>query len=194
MYRQWPIAFGFIAAALAVMAGLRAGGLDILGWQLAARWTARVGFPIFLAAYLGSTLVRVMPASWSRALARDRRSWGLGFAASHTVHLAALVMVLRLSPEPRTIASLIPGGIAYAFIFAMAVTSNQTAMRALGRNWKRLHTAGIHVIWLIFTLAYAKRIPDMETRAIGITMTALALAALALRVAARRGRTATLPA
>lgn len=194
MYRQWPIAFGFIAAALAVMAGLRAGGLDILGWQLAARWTARVGFPIFLAAYLGSTLVRVMPAPWSRALAGDRRSWGLGFAASHTVHLAALVMALRLSPEPRTIASLIPGGIAYVFIFAMAATSNQTAMRALGRNWKRLHTAGIHVIWLIFTLAYAKRIPDMETRAIGITMTALALAALALRIAARRRRTAALPA
>ncbi|OYX91802.1 MAG: hypothetical protein B7Y74_13650, partial [Novosphingobium sp. 35-62-5] len=57
-----------------------------------------------------------------------------------------------------------------------------------GRNWKRLHSTGIHVIWLIYTLAYAKRIPVPDTRAIGITMTTLAITALIIRLAARRNR------
>lgn len=186
MARKWPIAFGMMLSLLALGAGLPVGATPHESWHLAARWTARVGFPVFLLTYLAWSLVRLSPAPWSRALARDRRSWGLGFAASHTIHLVALVAAIRLDPEPRTLASLIPGGTAYVFILAMALTSSNTAMRALGRNWKRLHSAGIHVIWLIFTLAYAKRIPVPETRAIGVTMTTLALAALLLRTLARR--------
>lgn len=186
MARKWPIAFGLMLSLLALGAGLAVGETPHESWHLAARWTARVGFPVFLLTYLASSLIRLSPAPWSRALARDRRSWGLGFAASHTIHLVALFAAIRLDPEPRTLASLIPGGTAYVFILAMALTSSNTEMRALGRNWKRLHSAGIHVIWLIFTLAYAKRIPVPETRAIGVTMTTLALAALLLRILARR--------
>lgn len=190
MASRWPLALGLLAGLGTLAAGLLSGETAFEQWHLAARWTARAGFGLFLATYLASSLVRLSPAPWSRALARDRRWWGLGFAASHTVHLAALVMALSLTPEPRSFASLIPGGTAYVFILAMALTSNGAAMRALGRNWKRLHTTGIHVIWLIYTLAYAKRIPAAETRAIGLVMTTLALAALALRIAARRRRSA----
>jgi len=188
MARKWPTVFGLTVAILALVAGLQLGTTTLEQWQHAARWTARVGFPIFLATYLASSLYSVYPAPWSRALARDRRWWGLGFAASHTVHLVALILATTLNPQPRTVASLIPGSIAYIFILLMALTSSKTAMRALGRNWKRLHTTGIHVIWLIYTLAYAKRIPVPETRAIGITMTTLAIAALIIRLAARRNR------
>lgn len=63
-------------------------------------------------------------------------------------------------------------------------------MRKLGRNWKRLHTAGIHYLWLIFTLTYAIRVVDPETRVEGVIGTALALGALGLRIAARRRQTA----
>ncbi|SMC91321.1 hypothetical protein [Novosphingobium sp. B1] len=188
MSRKWPMALGMALSLMALGSGLAAGTTDQQGWHLAARWTARASFPIFLLTYLASSLVRLQPAPWSRAIARDRRWWGLGFAASHTVHLVALIMALSLDPEPRTPASLIPGGTAYVFILAMALTSSSAAMRALGRNWKRLHSAGIHVIWLIFALAYAKRIPAPETRAIGLTMTMLALTALLLRMLARRRR------
>lgn len=188
MARKWPMTLGLALSLLALAAGLAAGTTQHESWHLAARWTARVGFPIFLLTYLASSLFRLSPAPWSRALVRDRRWWGLGFAASHTVHLVALVVAVSLDPEPRTLASLVPGSLAYMFILAMALTSNNAAMRALGRNWKRLHTTGIHVIWLIFTLAYAKRIPMPETRAIGLAMTTLALLALLLRVLAYRRR------
>jgi DMSO/TMAO reductase YedYZ heme-binding membrane subunit len=184
------MAMGLALSLLALTTGLAAGATQQESWHLAARWTARVGFPVFLLTYLASSLVRLSPAPWSRALARDRRWWGLGFAVSHTVHLVALIVATSLDPEPRTFASLIPGGTAYIFILTMALTSSNAAMRMMGRNWKRLHTAGIHVIWLIFTLAYAKRIPVPETRAIGLTMTTLALAALLLRALALRLRKA----
>ena len=191
MARKWPMALGLALSLLVLAAGLAAGTTQHESWHLAARWTARVGFPIFLLTYLASSLFRLSPAPWSRALVRDRRWWGLGFAASHTVHLVALVVAVSLDPEPRTLASLVPGSLAYLFILAMALTSSSAAMRALGRNWKRLHTTGIHVIWLIFTLAYAKRIPMPETRAIGLTMTTLALMALLVRVLAYRRRSTT---
>ena len=95
-----------------------------------------------------------------------------------------------MSSETRTLASLIPGGLAYLFIFAMALTSNDAAMRALGKNWKRLHTVGIHYIWLIFTLAYAGRIFEPGTRVEGLIAVPLALAALGLRIASRRRKAA----
>lgn len=68
----------------------------------------------------------------------------------------------------------------------MALTSSDAAMKALGANWKRLHRTGIHVIWLVFTLAYAKRIPEADTMITGLVGTALCLLAAGLRLAAWR--------
>lgn len=186
--RRWPVLVGLTLSLLAIAAGFQMGTDRVEDWQLAARWTARVGFPVFLLVYLASSLAKLSPGPLTRPLHRDRRWWGLGFAASHTVHLVALVTFLRISGEPRTLASLIPGGLAYVMILAMAATSNQPAMRAMGHNWKRLHRFGIHYIWLIFTLAYAGRILTPETRLTGIVGTSLGLGALALRLAARAKR------
>jgi methionine sulfoxide reductase heme-binding subunit len=186
--RQWPLALGIALASAAIFVGFQVGGTPVEQWQLAARWTARVGFPVFLVTYSASSLAKLWPSPTTRALWQNRRWWGLGFAASHTIHLYALVTYLRMSSETRTLASLIPGGLAYVFIFAMALTSNDAAMRALGKNWKRLHTVGIHYIWMIFTLAYAGRLLKPETRVEALVAVPMALAALGLRIAARRRR------
>ena len=183
---QWPLLIGLIIGLAAMLVGMASAILPVDGWELAARWTARVGFPLFLLVYLASSLVRLWPGGWRRTVLRDRRFWGLGFAACHTVHLFALAVFLKLGDETRPIAALIPGALAYALLYAMAATSTDAAMRKLGRNWKRLHSLGIHYLWLIFTLAYAVRILDVETRVEGVIGTALALAALGLRIAARR--------
>jgi sulfoxide reductase heme-binding subunit YedZ len=184
--RQWPLALGITLASAAIFGGFQVGISEVEQWKLAARWTARVGFPVFLITYSASSLAKLWPSPTTRALWQNRRWWGLGFAASHTIHLYALVTYLRMSSEERTLVSLIPGGIAYLFIFAMALTSNDAAMRALGKNWKRLHTVGIHYIWLIFTLAYAGRLFEPQTRAEALVAVPLALAALGLRLAAKR--------
>lgn len=40
--------------------------------------------------------------------------------------------------------------LAYVLFWNTAATSNNFSMRRLGRWWKRLHTFGMHYIWLIF--------------------------------------------
>lgn len=185
MSRRWPRLLGLIAGLGAIALGLLTGSELADQWSRAARWTARVGLPIFLIAFTASSLAKLWPNRVTRSLWQNRRWWGLGFAACHTAHLYALVRYLEISGEDRPLPALAAGGLAYVLMFAMAATSNDTAMKTLGRNWKRLHTAGSYYLWLIFTLSYALRLADPGTLPEEIYGVTLCLAALALRVTAR---------
>jgi len=191
MARRWPMLLGLLLGLVALYLGLSTGTDQADAWGRAARWTARIGLPIFLLTYAASSLAKFWPSELTRTLWRDRRWWGLGFAACHTVHLYALLKALEASGEQRTIGSLVPGGTAYLLIFLMAITSNDAAMRALGKNWKRLHRFGIHYVWFIFTAAYGGRLMEAKTRPEAIYGITLCLIALAIRIAAlRKGKPA----
>jgi DMSO/TMAO reductase YedYZ heme-binding membrane subunit len=186
--------FGLFLGFAALFIGLRVGADTVESWRLAARWTARVGFPLFILAYAASSLGRLWPSPLTRALWRDRRWWGLGFAAAHTVHLGALLKFLQVSGETRPLAVLLVAGTGYALMFAMALTSNEAAMRALGKNWRRLHSLGIHWLWFVFFASYAGRIMKPESMMTGLVGTSVAVLALGLRIAVwlkGRNRTAT---
>lgn len=196
--RTWPMELGLLVGLAALLLGLAIGGHGgpdgLEGWHKAARWTARAGFPLLILTYSASSLGRLWPGSLTRSLWRDRRWWGLGFAACHTVHLFALVTLLRLAHTSPVHITLVVGGAGYVLLLAMVLTSNQAAMRALGRNWKRLHALGIHWLWLVFFLSYLKRITLPAAHVEGVIGTAIALLALGLRIAVmvrdRRGRAA----
>jgi methionine sulfoxide reductase heme-binding subunit len=186
--KSTPLLIGLLAGLGAIAVAFLAGGSDADVALHAARWTARAALPLFLMVYLASSLLRLWPSETSRALVRRRRQWGLGFALAHTIHLAALainVLIFGPSREPET---LIGGGLAYMLIFLMALTSNDWSMKKLGRNWKRLHIAGIHYIWLIFAISYASRLGDQEKFMTGAVFTPILLGALVLRLYARFGR------
>ena len=184
MKHRWPILFGFLISLTAVLAGLHYGADRIEGWQLAARWTARVGFPIFILTYSASSLGRLWHSPLTRTIWRDRRWWGLGFAAAHTVHLYALMTYLRVSGDTRPLPVLLGGGFGYVLLYAMVLTSDDAAMRALGKNWKRLHTLGIHWLWAVFFISYLGRVFKPESLMTGLVGTAIALSALGFRIAA----------
>ncbi len=183
-FRRWPLGMGLLTAMLAVEVGLAATPDWIEGWRLAARWTARVGFPIFILTYSASALLRLWPNMLTKALVRDRRWWGLGFAASHTIHLAALVTYLQLTGEPPLVQTLLGGGLAYVLLYAMALTSNDAAQRAMGRAWKRLHTIGIHWLWAVFVFTYGGRVAAGDEMPYAGICVAVAFAALGLRITA----------
>jgi methionine sulfoxide reductase heme-binding subunit len=195
MAKQWPMLLGLVAGLLALWAGLRADSDPVEGWLLAARWTARVGFPIFIVTYAASSLAKLWPGSLTRSLWQGRRWWGLGFAASHTVHLYALITYNRIAGHDVSTQTLIGGGGAYVILYLMALTSNEAAMRTLGRNWKRLHKLGIHWLWFIFTFSYFGRVAEGKEMPYAGIVLAVALAALGLRIAAwtkgRRPRAAS---
>lgn len=171
------------AGGTAVLLGLASAPTDVEGWRLAARWTARVSFLIFMPVYVASAWYRLAPGELSRGLMRRRRAMGLAFATAHTIHLGALVTFLTLSGEPRPAETLVVGGGAYLTMFAMAATSNDAAVRALGKNWKRLHAFGIHYLWFVFAFSYAAR--TLGGDASYAPLLALALGGLGLRGVAR---------
>ncbi len=189
--RSTPLLLGLLAGLSAVAAGWLAGAEAAERAGLAARWTARAGLPLFLVAFLASTLARRWPRPATRALLRRRRQWGLGFALAHTIHLAALGINVIIYAPGRTWQSLAGGGLAYAILYLMALTSTDGWQRRLGKWWRRLHRFGLYYIWFIFTASYAGRAfgSDPDKRIVGIVFGAIMIAALALRLWPLRSRT-----
>ena len=184
--RMLPLLIGAIVGAAAIWLAFETGDSRTHDWQLAASWTARVGFPIFLITYSASSVYRVFPGAVTRAILRNRRYWGLGFAVTHSIHLYALITYLRVSATEVDTPTLIGGGFAYAMLYAMALTSNNWAMMRLDRNWKRLHRIGIHSLWAVFIFTYFGRALSADHQIEGRIALALAFTALALRLMPRR--------
>ncbi len=182
MPRRWPLLLGLVLGLAAIQLGLQSGSDETEAWQLAARWTARAGFPLLIVTYSASSLARLKRNGLTKALMRDRRWWGIGFAACHTTHLFALWRYLTLSGEHPPMPVLIGGGAAYALLYAMVLTSNAASIRVLGRNWKLLHRAGIHYLWVVFALNYVGAMFTPDKQAIGLIYGPVALAGLGLRI------------
>ncbi len=174
-----------VGAGLVLGIGLLMAETPLESWQLAARYTARLAFPIFWLAFTASAWTRLAPGAGTRTLLRLRRRIGLAFAAAHTVHLGALTQATLLSGQAPDLATLVVGGGAFAMMFAMAATSSDAAQRALGRHWRTLHRVGAHWIWFVFAFSYGGRTfsPDGFSPGYAVFFAA-ALAALGLRVAA----------
>jgi len=176
MSKYGPLWLGFILGLIAILLGILNGSDADEGWQLAARWTARASFPLFIITFIASSVAYFFPRPWSKALLRNRRWWGLGFASCFGLHLVALcVFNWRIGDFPPV--GLIDAGVlTYTLLLAMVLTSNRTAQRWLGRKWKWLHSTGMWVFLLIFGQPGTGLVPM-------IYMT-VALAALLLRLAA----------
>ncbi len=184
--RSGPLLIGGGLAGLALLVGFWLGPDEETGWLLAARYTARASFAVFLIAYSASSLLRLWPNGMTKALVRYRRQWGLGFALAHTIHLAALAYYNIIILNMPGLQSLIGGGLAYGLMFVMAATSNNASMHVMGRWWKRVHIAGIHWIWFVFTISYFGRLFDPNRWAQGAMLFPLCMAALGLRMWAWR--------
>jgi len=185
-----PIAIAIatgLALAIATAAYLTHDGWTYEGAAAAARLTARNSFLWFLAAWSASALARLWPGGWRTALLRRRRSVGLGFAASHTVHLGALLIALFVFGHGTKLVTIIGGGTGYLFVLAMAVTSNDASVRRLGpRRWRLLHATGGYVIAGIFAFSYLGRVKADPW--LGVPMMTLIGLAAALRILAWVGK------
>lgn len=89
-------------------------------------------------------LRRLLPKQrWTAWLIRQRRYLGVATFAYAVPHLVAYVV--RLGDDiPRIVAEglepgMLTGWVAMVIFLALAVTSNDTSVRKLGRRWKALH-------------------------------------------------------
>lgn len=186
---SWLFATTVVASLATVIGPLIVFGVSERGLQLAARYTVRVSFPLFLLAYLTGPFVALWRTNLTRWLQKHRRYIGLSFAIAHTIHLGALTgyfVFIGVSPDAAT---LIGGGLAYALMFAMAATSNDWSVKKLGANWRRLHSVGLHYLWFIFLITYMGRLSGGEGGdttedlvVVGIVGSALVFGALLIRL------------
>jgi len=144
------------------LAALQAAGWSEEAVRIVVRMSAKVAVVLFSLTFSASALVSLFPSSATKELLRNRRYLGLSFALAHTTHLMGLATLALAFPEPFVseleIPRLIPGGLAYVFLFALALTSNDAAVAKLGRaNWRRLHLTGCWVIEIIFAASYVPR-------------------------------------
>ena len=68
--------------------------MDEMIIRVAIRTTARISFVLFLGAFLGNTLYRLVPAAATRWLKENKDGFILGFAGSHLAFILALLAAL----------------------------------------------------------------------------------------------------
>jgi len=172
---------GLLSLGLLALAGLvLALQPDVAGVRMVIRLTARTSLVLFLLALTASAAARLWPGPWTRWQLRNRRYLGLGFAASHAIHLAAIVAFANLDPAgfhgASGMGNIITGGLAYLFIAAMSATSFDAAAAWLGpKAWGWLHRAGIHYLWLSFLFSFGRRIPMSPGYVLPVVLLLLAM-------------------
>jgi methionine sulfoxide reductase heme-binding subunit len=134
-------------------------GQSIEAAQAFTRFTARISLLIFAVVFSASALHKIFRNQYTAELLRNRRYFGISFAYSHTVHLLAIIIFLRLSGDEAPMLSVVFGGFAYLLTYAMAFTSNDWSVKKLGaKSWKALHKTGTFYIWFIFFITYLRRL------------------------------------
>lgn len=181
----WTATLAVTLIAFAV-AGLE--GFDVEGVRAAIRATARTSFVLFCLAYGATAFVHFRPNPLTHWTRRNRRHLGLSFAASHGVHALAILSLGLVAPDlfrqEVRLAMLIPGGIGYLFILAMAATSFDRTAAAIGpRAWRLLHVFGAFYIWVGFLNGFGSRAIAHPSY---WGFVAVLLAIMALRLAASR--------
>ena len=122
--------------------------------------TARVTFVFFLCAFTGNALRDLRPGRISLWLARRHDHFLVAQAASHTVHLAAIIAFFRLVGWSKLqLAVLIGGGSVYLMIYALGVTAlNRLRSGGQASGPMRFEGFALYAIWAIFALAFVPRI------------------------------------
>ena len=152
-----------LTVALLALAGLQLAvwGAGEDGVRVLVRSSARSSVLLFALAFTASSLRAFWQNGTTKWLLANRRYLGISYAVSHAIHLLALVALYRVSSDFKgslNAVTLVGGGIAYAFTAAMALTSNDASVAALGHErWRRLHTVGGWYIWIIFAQSYLPR-------------------------------------
>lgn len=129
-------------------------------------------------------------AAWVRGLLRRRRHLGVaafGYSLLHTVVYIQRHPELAFILEDASEFAMWTGWLAFFLMLALALTSNDAAVRLLGRGWKRLH----RVVYLAAALVFVHWIFSAFDPTVGYIHLGVLVALEALRLAlpffARRG-------
>ena len=113
------------------------------------RGTALISMLFFMVTYSARPLY-VLGATFMRPLVIHRRYFGLSAAMAHGYHTVFVILYLQMSSLSESSLAIFVAGPGLLIYLAMACTSNDASIRVLGKNWKYLHSFGMHYLWLIY--------------------------------------------
>lgn len=182
----WILSLGLLLMSTWMLVAYGTGEEGVRTW---IRATARSSAALFLLTFLARPLHQLWRNDRTRFLMKNRRHVGVSVGVSHFLHLIGILWLVEAWPEASAVdpVTLVFGGLGFAFLFAMALTSSNAAVAALGRNWRRLHKTGAWYAWFIFALTF---IPQSGWTPLYVVAVAAFVGAALLRLALhlRRGR------
>ena len=116
--------------------------------------------PWLYVAFAASSLHALFPGQFSRWLLRNRKYFGMCFAAAMAWQAFFILWMITVHTDfyvdvVYRLRSTIEGVAGYAFLLAMTVTSFPRGRRLLNaRQWRLLHLTGIYVLWVYAFNAY----------------------------------------
>jgi len=136
-----PLLWALLAAPAAHMI-YRLIGEDMLPDELvgpSGEWAARLIILALMLTPLAMLLPRARPIGW---LVRRRRAFGVAafcYALLHLAFYVAEMETLNNILAELSLSGIWTGWAALLLMLPLALTSNDAAVRALGRGWKKLH-------------------------------------------------------
>jgi len=155
------------------------------------RTSVRFSAPWVIVAFAVSSLWALFPNALTSWLMRNRRMFGLCFAACLGWQ-AVFITWMLVGQWDFYMETIHPAGdlpvrlVAYAILLAMTVTSFAAPRRKLGpKAWRVLHTFGIYAMWLTIWGTYAEVLfVEENVPIVAYVYAATGLAAWMLRIAA----------
>lgn len=166
MKNRWLNGYGLLALitlamSLVVLASMAGRNLvDPADISSLIAVSVRLAVPWLYVAFAASSLVVLFPGTVSRWILRNRRIFGLGFAAAMGWQLFFIVWLvaghfdyyLQEAYSYVDLAVQIPG---YLVLIPMTITSFPAGRRLLSPSaWKLLHKGGIYFLWAVVWSTY----------------------------------------
>jgi methionine sulfoxide reductase heme-binding subunit len=152
--------------------------------HLFLRSTARTTFVLFALAFTGPALRELLPGSFSVWLARKRDWFLLAMAASHTLHLAAIIALFQtIGWAKLRMIVVVGGGILYLLIYSLAVNAFsrlRDGQAGFLIGGVKMEAVALYVLWLVFGAAFIPRM--LSGWPVYSLLGSAALAAFAIRI------------
>jgi len=163
--------------------------MDEMTIRVAIRATARISFVLFLGAFLANALYSLVPAAATRWLKANKDRFTLGFAASHTVHLAFILTLVAASGREHAFKGTMVVPFTTGFLFIYALTAGVLFRRRLSLS-SQLEALAHYYLMALFAVSFTRHAiarPLFYTPFVLIAITALGVR-IAAAVCSRRAQ------
>jgi methionine sulfoxide reductase heme-binding subunit len=158
--------------------------MDEMTIRVAIRTTARISFVLFLGAFLGHALCRFYPAVITRWLKENKGAFTLGFAGSHTAHLAfilALVAALGRQHLLNELGWIVVVAFVTGFLLIYALAADVLLRHRTFWSSSRFETLAHYYLMILFVVGFT--LSGIARPLFYVPFILVAFAALGVRIA-----------